>query len=122
MFYYFFKNRNGLGQLTYSTDELHAEFQLLVIVGSDTTALALSAFWFYIVRRPTCYAKLVDEIRTTFASLDDIRSRVELSSCTYIQACINEALRITLTGGSELPRVILPDGITIGGQHIPEGV
>jgi cytochrome P450 len=94
----------------------------MVIAGSDTTALTLSAFWFYIVRRPTCYTKLVDEIRTTFASLNDIYSGAALSSCTYLQACINEALRITPTGGSELPRFVLPGSLTIDGQHIPAGV
>ncbi len=121
MFHYLFKARDEDSKLRYSTEELHEEASLLTIAGSDTTATTLSGFWFYIVRHPICYDRLVNEILTTFSSVESIQTGPALSSCKYLYACINEALRCAPAGGSELNREVLPGGLDIDGEHIPEG-
>ncbi len=63
-------------------------------IGSDTTSAALSALFFYLSRNSRCYRKLSDEIRSSFATGNEIRSGPSLSSCHYLRACIDEALRM----------------------------
>jgi len=121
MFHYLIKARDEHDGPGFSTAELHAEANLLIIAGADTTATALSGFWFYIVRHAPCYNKLATEIRSTFPSPDSIHASPALASCKYLHACINEALRLAPAGGGELNREVLPGGLDIDGLHIPEG-
>lgn len=121
MFHYLFNATDESGNPGYTTDELNAEANLLIIAGSDTTATTLIGFWFYMVRHPRVYDKLVEEIRTTFKSADDIQIGPTLSSCRYLQACIDEALRVAPAGAGELAREVLPGGLNIEGTQIPEG-
>ncbi|KAG9227923.1 cytochrome P450 [Amylocarpus encephaloides] len=76
---------------------------------------------FYVARYPGVYAKLVEEIRKTFKLADDIQTGTTLSSCKYLQACIEEALRVMPAGVGELAREVLPGGLDIEGIQIPEG-
>ncbi|PYI24353.1 benzoate 4-monooxygenase cytochrome P450 [Aspergillus japonicus CBS 114.51] len=106
----------------YTRAALEAEAIMLTIAGSDTTSVIMAGFFFYIVRTPHAYRKLVSEIRSTFASANEIRGGPALlSSCPYLRACVDEAMRITPAGSSELPRTVLAGGITIAGEFIPEG-
>ena len=110
------------GKRAYSQQELSAEVDLLVGAGSDTTAVTLSAFFFYIVRNPRLYGKLVKEIRSTFNAANEIVSGPKLSSCKYLRACIDETLRITPVVASGLYRTVLPGGQMINGDFYPAGV
>jgi cytochrome P450 len=106
----------------YTLEALEAEALMLTIAGSDTTSVIMAGFFFYIVRTPRAYRRLVDEIRDSFASANEIRGGPKLSSCLYLRACVEEAMRITPAGPAELPRVVLPGGIMIDGAYIPEGI
>jgi cytochrome P450 len=121
LFHYLFKATDDHGNPGYTTDELYAEANLLIIAGSDTTATTLVGFWFYIIRHPRVYDKLVEQIRTKFESAEDIRVGTKLSSCTYLQACIDEAMRLAPAGCSEMNREVLHGGLQIEGNHIPKG-
>jgi cytochrome P450 len=121
MFHYLFKTTDDAGNPAYSVDELNAEANLLIIGGSDTTSTIMSGFWFYLTRHPRVYDKLVEEIRTTFKSADDIKTGPALISCKYLHACVDESLRLSPAETSELAREVLPGGLDIAGHHIPEG-
>lgn len=110
------------GKRAYSQEELWSEVSLLVGAGSDTSAVTLSSFFFYIVRNPKLYGKLVKEIRSTFDSAEEIVSGPKLSSCKYLRACVDETLRITPVVASGLYRTILPGGQKINGEFYPAGV
>lgn len=58
----------------YSLPELYAECELLTIAGSDTTAIVISAAYFYLSRSPEVQEKLAREILSTFKTYDDIKS------------------------------------------------
>lgn len=123
MFHYFFQARDpDTNEPAYTQQELHAEANLLIIAGSDTSSMNLSGFFFYITHNPPPYAKLVAEIRTTFKSADEIVWGQTLSSCVYLRACLDESLRMTPAGPSELSRTVLSGGMKIDGDFIPEGV
>lgn len=48
IFHYLFNTKDDMGNPAYSTDELHAEANLLIIAGSDTTSTTMVGFWFVI--------------------------------------------------------------------------
>jgi cytochrome P450 len=67
MFYFLCKCQNpNTGHPAYTEDELRAEASLLIIAGSDTTTASLAGIFWYLVRAPRCYQKLVDELQSTF--------------------------------------------------------
>lgn len=122
MLHYLFNTTDDKGNPAYSVEELNAEANLLVIAGSDTTSTIISGFWFYLTRHPRVYDKLAEEIRTTFKSADEIKMGPALVSCKFLQACVNEALRLSPAGLAELARVVLPGGLNVDGHQIPEGI
>ena len=123
MFHFLFQAKNpDTGEPAYSEQELFAEANLLTVGGSDTTSTSLCGFFFYICRNQRAYNKLVKEIRNTFASTDEIVLGPKLSSCQYLRACLDESMRLTPAGPSELSRDILSGGQTIDGEFYPEGI
>lgn len=122
MFHYLFNAKvPQTGGPAYSSDELNAEANLLIIAGADTTSIALCSTFFYLSRNAQAYNKVVREIRDTFTSVEEIEGGPKLSSCQYLRACVDEAMRMTPAGPSELIREVLPGGIEVDGKYIPEG-
>ncbi|KAI9154863.1 Cytochrome P450 monooxygenase apf7 [Paramyrothecium foliicola] len=109
------------GLPAYDEHNLRAESSLLIIAGSDTTAISLSGIFFYLTGDPARCQKLANEIRTTFESAEEIVQGPKLQSCKYLKACIDEGMRLTPSGPSEFPREVLPGGITISDKYYPAG-
>ena len=123
MFHYLIQARDGeTGAPAYSKNQLQGEAGLLIVAGTDTTAITISGFFFYITRYPRVYTKLAKEIRSTFDSIDEIHGGVTLSSCHYLRACIDEALRMCPSAPCELQRQVLPGGLKLQNSFLPEGV
>ncbi|KAI6087576.1 cytochrome P450 monooxygenase-like protein [Hypoxylon rubiginosum] len=122
MFYFLAEARDpDTGLPAYDDSELWAESSMLIVAGSDTTAVSLSGIFFYLTGDPQRYQKLVDEIRSTFGSVEEIVHGSKLSGCTYLRACVDEGMRLTPTGPSELPREVLPGGLRVMGEYYPPG-
>lgn len=120
-FYHLLKARDPETGQGFTTPELWGESNLLIIAGSDTTSTAMAATLFYLVRNPAALAKVTDEIREKFSSLEDIQLGPVLNSCHYLRACIDEAMRLSPSVGGLLPREVLAGGMTIDGEMVPEG-
>ena len=101
--------------------ELVAEAGLLIIAGSDTTITAITATMFYLLHYPQALARLHHELRGKFSQVEDIRIGETLASCSFINACIDESMRLSPSVGSVLPREVLPGGLKIDDIWIPEG-
>ena len=82
----------------------------------------MAATLFYLTRHPDALKLVTQEIRSKFTNLEDIHQSPQLTSCTYLRACIDEAMRLSPSVGGILPREVLPGGITIDGQRVPAGV
>ena len=104
----------------FSDSELNADSSLLISAGADTTAITLSATLFYLLHNPVALTKLTAEIRTTFASTNQIRGK-PLNNLHYLRACVDEMLRLSPPVPSHLPREVLPGGLTIDEHYFPAG-
>jgi cytochrome P450 len=90
--------------------------------GSDTSSTTLAGTLFYLSHNPTPYQKARNEVRTIFQNASEIRMGAKLNSCTYLRACIDEALRMSPPVGGALWREVCSGGLTIGPHFFPAGV
>ena len=122
MFHYLFQAKDPeTGLSAYTGGDLFMEAHLLIIAGSDTSTTTLAAIIFYVTRHPRVYARLSQEIRTTFQTLDEIRSGTKLSACRYLRACLDEAMRMSPPSPADRTREVLPGGMALDGMFVPEG-
>jgi cytochrome P450 len=121
-FYHLLKARDPETGQGFTTPELWGESNLLIIAGSDTTSTAMAATLFYLVRNPSALTLVTEEIRSKFSNVEDIHQGPLLTSCTYLRACIDEAMRLSPSVGGLLPREVLPGGMTIDGESISAGI
>ncbi|RFU28638.1 hypothetical protein B7463_g7707, partial [Scytalidium lignicola] len=101
--------------------EIGSESTTLMVAGSDTSSTTLAGLFFYLTRYPEVYAKVTEEVRMTFSSVDEISLGSKLTSCTYLRACIDEVLRLSPPVGSALWREVRPGGAVVDGHFIPAG-
>lgn len=120
-FYYLFDAKDPETGKGYDQAELFNECELLIIAGSDTTSIVMSAMMFYLSRNPTIQARLAEEISSTFSSADEIQSGPKLQGCRYLKAFIQEACRMTPPVLAEPARQVRPGGTVVEGNFFPEG-
>lgn len=122
-FYYLYNAVDpDTGERGFPLDELFGECESLIIAGSDTTSIVISALFFYLARKPEIQNRLAQEILSTFANTSEIRSGEALQSCTHLHAFIQEALRMTPPVSAEPSREVLDGGTTVDGHFFPGGV
>ncbi|KAI8962810.1 cytochrome P450 [Daldinia sp. FL1419] len=121
-FYHLLKARDPETGQGFAMSELWGESNLLIIAGSDTTSTAMAATLFYLVRNQVALQKASQEVRSKFKDVEEICQGPALNSCTYLRACIDEAMRMSPSVGGILPREVLKGGIKIDGEYIPEGI
>ncbi|KAJ1323299.1 aspirochlorine biosynthesis cytochrome P450 monooxygenase [Microdochium nivale] len=102
-----------------SFNQLKQNSSILIGAGSETTAAALSGMTYLLATHPTQCAKLTAEVRTRFASAEDI-TMVSVNSCRYLLAVIEEGLRLYPPSAAAHPRYAPPGGITLNGDFVPE--
>ena len=95
---------------------LAGDSRLIIVAGSDTTAATLSFALMELLRNPSCLEKLRQEIDPL---VRDGVDQTTLQNATYLNAVINEALRLHPPVPSVMLRVAPKEGIDIGGVHIP---
>ncbi|KAH8707167.1 cytochrome P450 [Phaeosphaeriaceae sp. PMI808] len=78
MFWFLCDAKDEAGGRAYSDGELHAEANMLIVGGTDTTSVTIAAIMFYITQNPVQYKKLVHEIGPH--SLHQIRLSTGLSN------------------------------------------
>lgn len=103
-------------------EELVVEARILIVAETDTTATSLTATIFYLVHYPHALDRLEREIRTGLQDVEDIRIGPKLSSCKYLFACFDEAMRLSPDVGALLQLEVLRGGLKIDREWVPEGV
>ncbi|KAL9117878.1 MAG: hypothetical protein Q9187_005578 [Circinaria calcarea] len=105
----------------FAMSELWAEGCFLMLAGSDTSATTISALFFYLAHNANVLQRLQSEIRETFANTEAIRLGQQLSSCIYLQACINETLRMSPSTPGAPWREAQEGGAVVDGDFVPAG-
>jgi cytochrome P450 len=98
--------------------EIRNTYGTLMIAGSETTAttLAFTAWW--LCKNPVCLGQLEHEIRDRFSAEDDITISSTVS-LRYLNAVLNESMRIQPAAPASQPRLIPKDGEMIAGHRVP---
>ncbi len=102
-------------------DEIIVNSALFIVAGSETTANALSGMLARLIYNKDKYEILVKEIRGAFKKDEEIRYE-KLSELPYLNAVIEEGLRIHPPVPTGLLRTVPKDGDTVDGYWIPGGV
>ncbi|OBS16941.1 hypothetical protein FPOA_12492 [Fusarium poae] len=97
---------------------LREQAKILLLAGSETTATFLSGVTYFLLKNPDTLARLQTEIRKSFSSSREITGE-STSGLTYLNAVIEEGLRLFPPAPFGLPRVC--PGATINGLFIPKG-
>ncbi|KAJ7152192.1 cytochrome P450 [Mycena crocata] len=102
--------------------ELTAEALTLLIAGSDTTSNSTCAIIYHLARNPEVQAKLQAELDEQLGTEDEMVANGEqVKHLPYLDACINEALRIHSTSALGLPRIVPEGGLVINDRTFPAG-
>ncbi|KAL4922111.1 cytochrome P450 [Aspergillus aurantiobrunneus] len=100
---------------------LNEDGRLMIITGSDTTGVALANAFYYLAKHPSVYKKLQAELDGAFPR--DTRtpdfSNEALRRLPYLEAVINETLRLKPAVPSGQPRLTPPEGLQIDETWIP---
>ncbi|KAI5456837.1 cytochrome P450 [Mariannaea sp. PMI_226] len=99
--------------------EIVANATVLLVAGSETSATALSATLFYLTTNERELAKLAEEVRSYFKNESEITIS-GVQGLPYLNAVIEESLRLYPPGPSAFPRRIAKGGCSLLGQHVPE--
>jgi len=103
-------------------EELTAEALTQLIAGSDTTSNSSCAITYYLALNPGSQHKLQRELDDALGSDDSpVVAFEQVKSLPYLEAVINEALRIHSTSAMGLPRVVPEGGLTILGRYFRPG-
>lgn len=101
--------------------EISSHYNVIIMTGAVTTATFLSGVLYYLCHNRQALVRLQDEIRSTFNSMDTINNK-SLINCVYLNAVVEERLRIyPPAGAAHLSRIVPKGGCEISGSYILRG-
>jgi cytochrome P450 len=89
------------------------------IAGGETVSTFLAGTTCFLLQHPDKLNRLVEEIRSAFQTYDEIKAQMA-QQLPYLQAVINEGLRLCPPGSQGSPRI--SPGFELHGRYIPNGV
>nr|A0A3Q9FEJ4.1 RecName: Full=Cytochrome P450 monooxygenase astA; AltName: Full=Asperterpenoid biosynthesis cluster protein A [Talaromyces wortmannii]AZQ56742.1 cytochrome P450 [Talaromyces wortmannii] len=101
-----------------SLPELEINASTLIVAGSETTATLLSGCTYYLLRNPRVMEKLLNEVRTTFKSEDEI-DITTVNGLKYMLAVLDEALRVYPPAPGNFHRLVPKEGSVICEKFVP---
>ncbi|KAG9597788.1 benzoate 4-monooxygenase cytochrome P450, partial [Aureobasidium melanogenum] len=117
------RSDDGVGDTTagMSLREMHANAAVFMMAGTETTATLLSGLTYYLLTNSDKLGNLVAEVRGNFTSESEITVDA-LAKLPYLNACIEEGLRVYPPVSGSLPRKVPAEGATIAGTWVPGDV
>ncbi|KAL4768502.1 cytochrome P450 [Aspergillus nidulans var. acristatus] len=97
-----------------------------IIAGSDSTAVVLRTIWYNLLAHPSTLHRLREELLAAASGKPDGLGRPfpawkEVSDLPYLDACVNEGIRLHPPFCLPFERVVPKGGIMVGKSFIPEG-
>ncbi|KAL3483005.1 cytochrome P450 [Aspergillus germanicus] len=99
-------------------EEMAAHVSTFAIAGGETVSTFLAGTTCFLLQHPDKLNRLVEEIRNAFQTYDEIKAQTA-QQLPYLQAVINEGLRLCPPGSQGSPRI--SPGFELHGRHIPNG-
>ncbi|EJD02377.1 high nitrogen upregulated cytochrome P450 monooxygenase 2, partial [Fomitiporia mediterranea MF3/22] len=121
--FHFIMNEEGPEELKVPRDQGLNEVFAAMVAGADTTSTVLSGLFFYILTNPETFTKLRQEINCEFPLGEgEPFDAVKLATMPYLNAVINETLRLQTPVATSLQRTPLENsgGKWVAGRFIPE--
>lgn len=100
-------------------DWIIAQANVFIVAGFDPMTNLISSALYYLLTNKDQYGHAQKEIREEFAEYDDITGD-RLQTMKYLQAVIDESLRLHTNAAFGLPRV--SPGYEVDGNFVPPGV
>ncbi|KAI9599258.1 cytochrome P450 [Syncephalis fuscata] len=104
-----------------STENIMAEVILLMIAGTDTTALTITWTMYFLISNPEYYQRLADEIKSVYPDPNTRASHKDTLTMTYLDAVLHESMRIRPIAPHGMPRIVPEGGTTLDGYFVPGG-
>lgn len=98
--------------------EIETNASIMITAGSETTATVLAACVFFLLKHADCHLKLTQEVRGTFPTEDSI-TFLAASKLPFLNAVIEESLRLHPPFPAIGPRLVPRGGAMINGQYVP---
>ncbi|OAP58405.1 hypothetical protein AYL99_07495 [Fonsecaea erecta] len=107
---------------TLAKKDLESDSPVIIIAGSDTTAVCLSFVFYFVSKDATIQKKLIEEIDEAWAEHGDNLGGRNLGpdSMPYLNAVINESLRMVPPAPNGNQRTTPKGGCFIDGKYLPE--
>ncbi|GKU05128.1 unnamed protein product [Fusarium langsethiae] len=102
-----------------SRPEIIENSSLLIVAGSETTATLLSGVTYQLLTNREKYDKLVNEIRSSFSTEDEITA-TRVDQQKYLLAVLSEGLRMYPPVPGALARITPKGGAFVEGYWMPE--
>ncbi|KAK7032984.1 cytochrome P450 [Favolaschia claudopus] len=121
--FYHLMDEAGLEKQKPPLGDVIADGALAVVAGADTTASALASLFYFLMLHPKYYRRLQEEIDAHFPPGSDPLDTHSHADMKFLDACINEALRLKPPVPTNGPRQVPlgSQGKLIAGVFIPEG-
>lgn len=97
---------------------LQGDARLIIVAGSDTTAATLTHIFYYLAKDPSQIDKLRYELSPLVESNGEVQ-HTKIQNAKHLNGVIDEALRLNPPVPSAVHRLTPPEGIDIGGTHVP---
>ncbi|KAI8056259.1 cytochrome P450 [Syncephalis plumigaleata] len=106
---------------TMSDQDIISNIILLMVAGTDTTALTLTWTMYLLLKHPNYMEQLVAEVESTFPDPNTKIDHAATTSMPFLEAVLRESMRLRPILPHGLPRVVPEEGVTLGGHYLPGG-
>ena len=113
--------RNNVNFEHMSKDEILSTFNFIIVGGSETTATTLTGIFNHLSKNERIRTRLCTEIRSRYSKEEDITID-SIHDQPYLEAVLNEGLRMCNPIPGGLPRMVPEGGDTYCGKFLPGGV
>jgi len=123
IFFHLMDEDGSSGHEPLSDASLVMDASIALIAGSDTTAVALSNIFYYLLSYPPVLTRLREELESKLPPGDEYPDMTLLGQLPFLNAVINETLRLQPATPTGLQRTPPADsnGVVIGQIVIPPG-
>ncbi|KAI3341511.1 cytochrome P450 [Ustulina deusta] len=108
------------GNQQLSLEEMYCHADVFMLAGTETTGTSMAGLTYYLLINPDKLALLTQELRSEFSSESEITME-STAKLKFLNACINEALRLYPPVPVGVPRAVPNPGVTIAGKWVAPG-